>query len=272
LRKSAYLLFFLPSLLFADDVILKGGAKFTGRIVEQNDKMVTVDIGSGVVGVPMSRVEKITKGHSALDEYDARAAKLKEKDAAGWRDLGRWASQQGLSAQSRLAYQNVLAVSPNDAEAREAMGFVQLDGRWVTEEESYRARGFVQYDGEWMTREDAQAAQASADADAAREAAAREANIAKAEEIQSAARAEKAEERARRDASQQTWDFPLSWGGWGYGVTTWPSNGLSDQWPPNRPTIPSMPSSPGTSAPSSPPSRPPASPPASAPAPEPAPQ
>ena len=28
---------------------------------------------------------------------------------------------------------------------------MQLDGRWVTEAESYAARGFVQFEGEWIT-------------------------------------------------------------------------------------------------------------------------
>ena len=62
---------------------------------------------------------------------------------------GLW--RQGLSTQSRQAYEKVLSTAPDDAEAREALGFVQLGGRWLTEEESYRARGFVKVDGEWLT-------------------------------------------------------------------------------------------------------------------------
>src|SRR5262245_15066045 len=84
---------------FADEVFLKGGASFSGRIVEQTATMVTVDIGEGVIGVPMSRVERIEKGRSALDDYDARARSLGPDDVAGWRSLGAWASQQGLAKQ-----------------------------------------------------------------------------------------------------------------------------------------------------------------------------
>ena len=156
MRRSAYFLLLVPALLFADEVHLKGGAVFSGRIVEQTETMVTVDIGDGVVGVAMSRVERIVEGRSPLDDYDERAALLPANDADGWRTLGRWASQQGLSAQSRQAYQKVLEISPDDAEARGALGFVLHDGRWLTEEESYRARGFVKHDGEWMTRSEAQ--------------------------------------------------------------------------------------------------------------------
>ena len=95
--------------LRADEVRLKGGASFSGRIVEQTDVLVTMDIGDGVVGIPSARIEKIVKGHSPLDEYDARAKALKPDDQEGWRTLGRWASQQGLQAQARKAYQDFLA-------------------------------------------------------------------------------------------------------------------------------------------------------------------
>ena len=225
MKKALFLLVLMPALLFADEVYLKGGAKFTGRIVEQTDTMVTVDIGDGVVGVSMSRVERIVKGRSSLDQYDELAGRLRAEDAQGWRNLGRWALQEGLSAQSRQAYQNVLAIDPNDAEARQALGFVLIEGRWLTEEESYRARGYVKYDGEWMTPAEAQMAQAGAAADQAREDAedrAREADVAA---LQAEALAAKAEEKAQWEASTQSWDFPVYSGGWGYGMTAWPSTG-----------------------------------------------
>lgn len=225
MRKALFLLILMPGLLFADEVYLKGGAKFTGRIVEQTETMVTVDIGDGIVGVAMSRVERIVKGSSSLDEYDELAGRLRAGDVQGWRNLGRWAMQEGLSAQSRQAYQNVLAVEPNDAEARQALGFVLIDGRWLTEEEGYRARGFVKYDGEWMTPAEVQMAQAGAAADQAREEAEDRSRGAAVAELEAGAQAAKAEEEARWEEGAQSWDFPVYWGGWGYGMTAWPSTG-----------------------------------------------
>ena len=215
-----------PALPLADEVHLKGGGSFSGRIVEQTATSITIDIGDGVVGVPASRVSKIVKGRSPLDEYDEKASRLKEEDADGWRSLGRWASHHGLSAQSRQAYQKVLVVAADDPEARQALGYVQVDGRWLTEEEGYRAKGYVKYGGEWMTRDEAQAAQAAVAADQARQDAERRANIAEADKIQAEARAEKAEERARKAEETDFWDQqPMYWGGgWGYGMTYWPTN------------------------------------------------
>jgi hypothetical protein len=222
----------------ADEVHLKGGASFSGRIVEQTDAMVTMDIGDGVVGIPASRIEKIDKGHSPLDEYDSRAKALKPDNIDGWRTLGRWAAQQGLQSQARKAYQNVMGMAPNDPEARQALGYVQVNGQWMTEEESYRARGYVKVGNEWMTQAEAQtmrtseaAAQAQADAE-------RRANQAEADRILAEQRADKAEERARAAEEVDPWSqmgYQPYLGGWGYGMTTWPG-GVATQWrPANKP-------------------------------------
>jgi len=227
MRRLSILLLLLPAPLFADEVFLKGAGSISGRIVEQTETMVTVDIGGGVMGVPLSRVERIVKARSPLDDYDDRAAKLGPQDAAGWRQLGRWASQQGLTTQSRQAYEKVIALAPDDAEAREALGFVRHDGRWVTEEEGYRARGYVKYEGEWMTAADANMRQQNAAAEQARQDADQRAREAETQQMVEDNRAAKSAERAAAEKAkadrEARWGQPTYWGSWGYGVTGWPS-------------------------------------------------
>ena len=222
-RSVPFLLILVPTALLADEVFLRGAGTITGRIVEQTDEIVRVDVGGGIIGVPMDSVERIVKAPCALDEYDERASKLGPKDVNGWRKLGGWAAQQGLSAQSKEAYQQVLEIAPNDAVAREALGFVQLDGRWVTEEESYRARGYVKYEGEWMTAAEAQLQQAKYAEDQARRDAEQRARDAEAAARDAEARARDAEERAQNAENESQYYDPVYWGSWGYGVTTWPA-------------------------------------------------
>ena len=222
-------MFLLSSALYADEVFLQGAGTISGRIVEQTAEVVRVDVGGGVVGVPMSRVQRIEKGRSALDEYDDRAAKLGPKDSNGWRKLGQWASQQGLSTQAREAYGKVLTIAPDDAEANAAFGRVRLDGRWVTEEESFRARGYVQYDGEWMTPAEAQLLRAQAADDQARRDAEQRARDAEAAARDAETRAREAEARAKEAEDAQRYSAPVYWGGWGYGVAAWPAAGTPSQ-------------------------------------------
>lgn len=223
-KKLLFLLVLAPGLLVADVVYFKGGGKVTGRIVAQNAEKVVVDVGDGTIGVPMERVEEIVSGPSPLDEFEAQATKLQPQDVNGWRALGQWASMKGLQNQSRLAYEKVLAVAPDDAEARRALGFVKLDGRWLTEEESYRARGFVKYQGEWMTPAEVQLAQSSAANQQARDEAAKSASDAQFASTMDRLQKQEDEKRAREEADRMR-NNPVNWGGWAYGVTTWPVAG-----------------------------------------------
>jgi hypothetical protein len=225
LRKSALVLLLLPTTLVADEVFLKDAGTITGRIVEQTDSTVKVDVGGGIIGVPTERVERIVKGRCALDDYEDRARKLKPADLKGWKQLGKWASSEGLSAQSRDAFKKVLALDPNDPDANTAMGLVALDGKWVTQEESYKARGFVQYDGMWMTQAEAQLAQQREADESARRVAEDRAREAEAQAAEAQARAREAEAKQKQAEAERLWHDPLYWGGWGYGVSTWPAAG-----------------------------------------------
>jgi hypothetical protein len=203
----------------AAEVLLKSGGRLSGRIVERSEASITVDVGAGRITVPASSVVRIDEGRSALEDYEERAARLDPADVAGWLELAAWASAHGLGTQARQAYERVLAVAPGDPNANQALGKVQLNGRWVSEAESYRARGYVQHDGEWMTPAEQQAA-LRADAEAQRDRAQREADarVREAEE-----RAREAERRAREAEAQQADEGLPVWYGWGAGPTVWPT-------------------------------------------------
>lgn len=242
LKKMPCLLVLVPSLLCADAVYVKGGAKFSGRIVNQTETVVTMDIGEGEVGIPRDRIEKIVHGTSPLQEYEDRAAKLQPNDANGWRDLGRWASEQGLARQAETAWKRVLTIDPNDLEARSGLGYVEINGRWATEEDSYRLQGFVKYQGEWMMPAEVQLIQQAeaqtAAAEQARYEAEERADQAEMDRQDAEWRekeAAKAAEEAQRE--QFGWDNPTVWGyGYGgYGVGYWPYTASVTRWPANRP-------------------------------------
>ena len=140
-----------PSAPRADVVYLTSGGKLEGRIVEQTESSIEVDIGAGSLTFPMSSVERIEEGRSQLDDYDERVQGLADNDRDGWLELAQWASSVGLGTQSLRAYEHVLTLDPRNPEANRALGRVEVDGRWMTEDEAYRARGYVMFEGQWMT-------------------------------------------------------------------------------------------------------------------------
>jgi hypothetical protein len=141
----------LPALASADEVLLKGGGKISGRILSRTATAVQVDVGVGIITVPMASVLSIEEKRSALDDYDERATTLRANDVPGWLALARWSLSQGIGTQARRAYERVLAIDPQNVEANQALGRVLVDGRWVTELEVHRARGLVAFEGAWLT-------------------------------------------------------------------------------------------------------------------------
>ncbi|HEY6554340.1 MAG TPA: hypothetical protein VI669_13365 [Vicinamibacteria bacterium] len=176
--------FSLASALGADEIHLVGGGRISGEIVERTATRIVLETGPGRVTLPMGRVTKVMVSPSALSEFRERARGLAPGDAAGWAALGQWAEQRDLATQAREAYQRAVAIDPAHPQANAGLGRALVDGRWLSEEESYRAQGLVPLDGAWVTPSE-------------RESALRERSEANLSERESAARVREAEARAR---------------------------------------------------------------------------
>jgi hypothetical protein len=212
----------LPLAAAADEIYLKSGGQLSGRIVSRTATSIEVDVGAGRIAVPTASVVRVEEGRSPLHEYEERAGRLAAGDVDGWVALGEWASARGLGTQAREAYNRALAAAPGDPRANAALGKVQMDGRWLSEEDSYRAQGYVQHQGEWVTpaERDAMERSRAMEAEQERARADNEARVREAE-----ARAQEAEARAREaeaEAQSASEGLPL-WYGWGAGPTVWPS-------------------------------------------------
>lgn len=235
---------FLSAALWAapaasDEIHLRGGGCVRGVIVERTRDAVVIETAPGRLTFPMARVERIVESRSALEEYRERAAELGPGDAAGWATLARWAAERDLLTQAREAWQRVLAADPSHREANAALGRVELDGDWVTEDEAYRARGYVEHEGRWVTPAEHEALVRER---AAEEASARERREAELRAREAEARAREAEARAREAeaAAQSTTEegIPLWWGWGGVGVLP------PDFPPPGEPEPPRPPPTP----------------------------
>jgi len=206
--------------VWADEVVMKGGGRLTGQISSQNEDEVTIDIGAGVMTVPMASVVDIQRGTSPLHEYRDRASRLAADDIEGWRQLGQWANKRGLSVQAREAYSRVRAANPNDLDANRALGLVLYQGQWISEEDSYKAQGYVKYGSEWMMPAERDAM--IRERDASEEANRREiATI-----VDASVKAQKEEEeRQRKEDEERRKQNQLptlgdwNWG-WGYAIPT----------------------------------------------------
>jgi hypothetical protein len=161
---------------------------------------------TGIFTVAEDLVARINPSRTSLEDYRERAARIDAGDVAARLQLAGWCRDQGLPASARLELERVLAVDPDNASAREALGYRRWNGSWMTEDEVWIARGYVRRDGGWIT---------AAEALAREEAACRaEAELLREAVEESRLRIEALErEAAARDRAAESWE-PTWGGGW----------------------------------------------------------
>ncbi len=68
------------------------------------------------------------------------------------------AQAAGLDDLAKKAFARVIEADPDHPAARRALGFEQVDGRWLEGDDLWRAKGFVHHAGRWLTAEEFAAA------------------------------------------------------------------------------------------------------------------
>lgn len=131
----------------ADEVVLKNGFTLEGIVTETEDR-VTVEIASGSVTVPKDQVREIRRDTAAIREFEDRrkAASTTEEHY----QLAQWASERGMKDRAEAQYRRVIALDPGHKAARQQLGYVEHEGRWVREDEYMALKGFVRHEGRWV--------------------------------------------------------------------------------------------------------------------------
>jgi tetratricopeptide (TPR) repeat protein len=135
----------LPHLALADILHMADGTTREGKVIATTDEKVIVDFGHGSMSLRVSlpreevlRIEpKQTPNDALTVEYVRRLAKALNGTADDWHALGNWCTRQRvLKDKAAEAYERALALDPNHAGARRAIGHVKLDDTWMTREQA----------------------------------------------------------------------------------------------------------------------------------------
>ena len=86
-------------------------------------------------------------------EYEKFNVRTPDAAEAQW-ELAEWCKQNKLTAQRKVHLQRVIALDPEHEEARRALGYQRVDGKWMTRDERMLKQGYVKYRGEWLTPEE----------------------------------------------------------------------------------------------------------------------
>jgi hypothetical protein len=99
----------------SDDVFLRNGRSFEGVIITaRDDSTIRIRLGFGELGLPMSMVERVELGESALARYLERRAALLASQASAreWLELALWARSVELQHGYREAALTVAEMEP----------------------------------------------------------------------------------------------------------------------------------------------------------------
>jgi len=137
---------------WGDVVHFKNGGSIEGQVVATPTGVI-VKLPGGDIAIPSDAIARIEKKESLLEQYQQRAAAIKDPDPEAHYQLGVWAYMGGLKLQAQGEFRKTIALNPNHIGARQALGYRYDNGRWMTEDEEMQARGFVRHEGQWMTPE-----------------------------------------------------------------------------------------------------------------------
>lgn len=152
----------------ADIVHLKDGRTLEGK-AETKDGQVLLRTIHGTAILDQAQVTKVEPKAHLLDEYAAKAAGIAEDDAEGQLALAEWCQGHDWASQARVHAARVVDVDPHHVGAREILGHVLVDGRWLPKAEALRAQGLAEWKGEWLPLAEAQK-RAAADTETAKRA------------------------------------------------------------------------------------------------------
>lgn len=149
----------------ADVVFLKDGKQIEGEIVKREAGKVVVKSKFGTTELKEADIDRIEQKLAPKDEFAKRRAAVDAKDTAALMELYAWAKGEGLKTESTAVLRDIIKVEPDHDNARKLLGYVQVDGKWLTEKDAAKAKakadaaemeakGLVQFKGEWITPEE----------------------------------------------------------------------------------------------------------------------
>jgi hypothetical protein len=150
--KTLALLFLLASAAAADEVELTSGSVIEGKVQDLGDSIRIIKSNGSAV-YPKSMIRKITPKKTIEEIYEERARDLRDADADGHLQLARWCLQNKLQKEALVEFKKIIALNPDQEEARAGAGFQKVNGKWLTDDEVNLGKGLVKHKGKWMTPE-----------------------------------------------------------------------------------------------------------------------
>ena len=140
----------------ADIFLLRDEGQVRGELVNRYESprktYVIKTASGGQVTLDADQVQEIKRQSPAEVKYDQVRADYPETLEGQWK-LAEWCRENRLPKQRKVHLERVLDIDPQHAPARHALGYSQIQGRWVTQEQLMTENGYVRSKlapGKWV--------------------------------------------------------------------------------------------------------------------------
>ncbi|MHB1033033.1 MAG: HEAT repeat domain-containing protein [Pirellulales bacterium] len=137
----------------ADVFVLTNGGQVRGELVNPDEsprRTYVIKTASGQVTLDKSQVQKVVRPTEQQLAYEQIRGKFPDTVDAHWQ-LAEWCRENRLPNERKAHLERILDLDANHAGARRALGYSQIEGRWVTQEEYMASQGLQRYKGRWRT-------------------------------------------------------------------------------------------------------------------------
>ena len=137
----------------ADIFLLEGDGQVRGELVNRDQSPRTTYViktaTGGEITLDAAQVKEVKRQTAGRTQVRANSGKAPDTVEGQWK-LAEWCRENRLPKQRATHLERVIELDPNHAEARHALGYSQIDGRWTTQDAQMKENGYVRYGGRWM--------------------------------------------------------------------------------------------------------------------------
>jgi hypothetical protein len=137
----------------ADIFLLHNDGQVRGELVNPSQSPRTTYVikttSGGQVTLDAAQVKEVKRQTPAEVQYDRVRADYPDSVEGQWK-LAEWCRQNRLPKQRKVHLERIIELDGNHADARHALGYSQIQGRWVTQDALMKENGYVRYAGKWM--------------------------------------------------------------------------------------------------------------------------
>ncbi|MCL6502729.1 MAG: HEAT repeat domain-containing protein [Pirellulales bacterium] len=142
----------LPAALATEVFVLESGGQIEGELVNRDEKprqRYVIKTSSGAqITLEKSQVKKVVRRRPEEAEYERIKDSYADTVEGQWA-LAEWCKQHRLVAQRKVHLRRILELDPEHLPARRALGYMRVEGKWLTEEEIMTSRGYVRVGSRW---------------------------------------------------------------------------------------------------------------------------